>query len=427
MKICLLGASFDTRNMGVSALAQSSVQCLLHRWPDAEVVLLGAGRCDGEHWLELPQGRVRLRTVPVRFCPNIFVPNHFAVLFFWALFLKCVPLASVRNWISRRNTYVRLMLETDLFADITGGDSFSDIYGMWRFVQGFCRKVLPLVYGKRLVLLPQTYGPYRRAASRLMARCVLRRAAAIYSRDRAGVDYARRLCGDGCADGRIQFVPDVAFIMDSRKPQGSDAGTLFGNRTPDTVIVGVNVSGLLYHGGYTRDNMFGLADNYPAVMYGVIDALAARPNTRVLLVPHVLVSEDSVESDLAACERLLAMSGDKYPGRIAVVRGDYDQAEIKYVIGLCDFFIGSRMHACIAALSQKIPAVGLAYSDKFAGVFDSVGVGDLVVDLRVRRREDVIHDIDGIYSRRGQIAARLAETIPGVKDRILQVTAVRGL
>ena len=46
----------------------------------------------------------------------------------------------------------------------------------------------------------------------------------------------------------------------------------------------------------------------------------------------------------------------------------------KAVIGQCDFFIGSRMHACIAALSQGVPCVGVAYSMKFAGVFDTVGM-----------------------------------------------------
>jgi len=38
------------------------------------------------------------------------------------------------------------------------------------------------------------------------------------------------------------------------------------------------------------------------------------------------------------------------------------------------------MHACIAALSQGIPTVGVAYSQKFTGVFESVLAGDCVVD-----------------------------------------------
>jgi polysaccharide pyruvyl transferase WcaK-like protein len=64
------------------------------------------------------------------------------------------------------------------------------------------------------------------------------------------------------------------------------------------------------------------------------------------------------------------------------VTHDYDQHEIKGVIGMCDFFIGSRMHACIAALSQGIPTAALAYSKKFLGVFKTVGMESAVIDGR---------------------------------------------
>ena len=38
------------------------------------------------------------------------------------------------------------------------------------------------------------------------------------------------------------------------------------------------------------------------------------------------------------------------------------------------------MHACIAALSQTVPAVAIAYSRKFLGVMETIGVEDIVVD-----------------------------------------------
>jgi hypothetical protein len=43
MKICMLGASFDTGNMGVSALAESSIKYILNRQPNVEIILLGCG------------------------------------------------------------------------------------------------------------------------------------------------------------------------------------------------------------------------------------------------------------------------------------------------------------------------------------------------------------------------------------------------
>jgi hypothetical protein len=54
-QICLLGASFETPNMGVSALTAGAIRCFVNRWPDAKVFLFDYGtttrtyamQCDG--------------------------------------------------------------------------------------------------------------------------------------------------------------------------------------------------------------------------------------------------------------------------------------------------------------------------------------------------------------------------------------------
>jgi polysaccharide pyruvyl transferase WcaK-like protein len=96
---------------------------------------------------------------------------------------------------------------------------------------------------------------------------------------------------------------------------------------------------------------------------------------------------------------------------VRLVTGTYDCHEIKGVIGQCEFFIGSRMHACIAALSQAIPAVGIAYSRKFAGVFETVGALDYVVDGRTTTNEEAIARILDLFRRRQELRPRLAESV----------------
>ena len=147
MNICLLGASFDTGNMGVSALAESSIKVILNRWPDAEIILLGSGEDPCERQLRLAGKEVLVRTLPVRFCKNIFLPYHFLWFVFYGLLVKVLPTSQLKNTLVNRNPYFRLLYETDLVADITGGDSFSDIYGFRRFFLGFLlkREILPLM------------------------------------------------------------------------------------------------------------------------------------------------------------------------------------------------------------------------------------------------------------------------------------------
>ena len=169
------------------------------------------------------------------------------------------------------------------------------------------------------------------------------------------------------------FPPDPRVLQELRQAVGT------------APLVGLNVSGLLYSGGYTGDNMFGLkAGLQRKSIYALLRLLIGDRQAHVLLVPHVLGSDS--ESDIQALRGGARRAWRGIQGTPALfIRHDFDQHEVKYLIGQCDFFLGSRMHACIAALSQCVPAIGLAYSRKFAGVLDSIGGGATVVDLRPMR------------------------------------------
>jgi polysaccharide pyruvyl transferase WcaK-like protein len=79
------------------------------------------------------------------------------------------------------------------------------------------------------------------------------------------------------------------------------------------------------------------------------------------------------------------------------------------------------MHACISALSQGIPTVGIAYSKKFKGVFDSVNSADLVVDARFNDIEITIKYIKRFYDDRERISATLDKQIQNAQQQIDEI------
>jgi colanic acid/amylovoran biosynthesis protein len=112
---------------------------------------------------------------------------------------------------------------------------------------------------------------------------------------------------------------------------------------------------MLYMGEYTRDNIFGLKIDYPAFVKILLAYLINKKGMRVLLILHIHDSNESAESDENACRRV-------YDALFGYLAGDYNQSEIMHVIRRCDFSIGSRMHACIAAVSQEVSTVSIAYN-----------------------------------------------------------------
>jgi polysaccharide pyruvyl transferase WcaK-like protein len=167
--------------------------------------------------------------------------------------------------------------------------------------------------------------------------------------------------------------------------------------------------------------MFGLKVNYSDIICNIIDLFMKHEKVSVLLVPHVFTTKGHVESDQDACLAVYKALQGKYEQRVFIVHHKYDQNEIKYIVGMCDFFVGSRMHACIAALSQGIPAVGLAYSKKFYGVFGSIGLSDCVVDVRSCEERETLEKLVSLFKCREQIHKHLLDVMPKVSDDILSI------
>jgi len=422
MKICLLGASFDTGNMGVNALAESTIKIILNRWPEAEIVLLGSGLTPQEQNLSVLDRQVVLKTLPIRFSKNIFLPYHFLKFVAYALLVKILPGRRLKKFVTERNPYFKLLSQTDFVADITGGDSFSDIYGFRRFFLGFLCKWLVIFLGKKLVLLPQTYGPFKGLLTRKMARYILNKATVVYSRDRAGVEYLQKALNINTDAKKIRSVPDVAFVLDARAPKQFDSNSLLPTRTEKSIVVGLNISGFLFNGGYIQDNMFGLKTRYADSMKAIIERLLNSEKVIILLIPHVFPPPElMIESDTIACSKIYEALHPKYPGKIFLVENQYSQGEIKYIIGLCDFFIGARMHTCIAAMSQNIPTVGIAYSKKFEGVFESVGLADCVADARSCDEGQLLEKVESAFEQKEHIKKHLENMIPFMKQAVLNI------
>jgi polysaccharide pyruvyl transferase WcaK-like protein len=420
-KICLLGASFGTSNMGVNALTAGTLKAFFERYPGGELFLLDYGKKRITYKFQMADGIVPVQLVNIRFSKKFYLKNNIAWLIAIALLVRSLPFRQIRKSVISSNYWLSRMAKADIVVSMAGGDSFSDIYGMGRLLYVSLPQLLALILGKKLVLLPQTIGPFNGTAAKMIARIILRRAAVIYSRDREGLGDTKDLIGAGYTDEKVRFCYDVGFVVDPVKPRGMDLDGLQEGGHRDLPVVGFNVSGLLFMGGYTQNNMFRLKIDYRQLVYDVIEQLIREKGAAVLLVPHVFGTKEHAESDSAVCELIYAELKQKYQSRLYLARGSYDQGEIKYIIGSCDFFIGSRMHACIAALSQNVPTVSIAYSRKFIGVMKTIGVAELVADPRKLEQGDILSVIDRVYDQRASFQKQLEQTMPGVKKAVLQL------
>jgi polysaccharide pyruvyl transferase WcaK-like protein len=411
-RVFLVGASLQGGNRGVRALAESLIKLIGEARPGVEVTLFS-----GEQVVEKPERRVAdvpVRVLGFRSSPRAGRDQNLYWLFAMSLLHRLLPLPVVRRWILATHEPLRRVAEADFVGNIRGGDSFADIYGLRRFLRGTIPNLMMMAMGVDLVLLPQTYGPFRTRLARRLAGAVMGSARRIYARDAESLAVAREILESRRRAVPLFASPDVAFALDARPP--ADPEITPGLPDPRGLLVGLNVSGLLYIGGFNRKNMFGFRSPYDETIRLLVNRLMERPEVRLLLVPHVFGS--SAETDEGACLSVFEWGNGRFPGRVHRVAAEYDQGEIKGIVGGCDFFVGSRMHACIGALSQGIPTIAIAYSRKFKGVFEVAEMGDMVVDPRELDSQQLVDACTQRLDARAQTAIALAERIPIVKQEL---------
>jgi len=107
--------------------------------------------------------------------------------------------------------------------------------------------------------------------------------------------------------------------------------------------------------------------------------------------------------------------------RTTVMSNPSSACEAKGIISRCDYFVGTRMHACIAALSSEVPASAIAYSIKTSGVFGTLGMEHAVFDARSLSADDIVSGIVTRFRARASdrelIRQRLSSAIASV-DRM---------
>ena len=395
-KFSLLGTPLPCGNQGVVALAASLVRLFTIASPRSSLRFLLIRQETTTFSMRVGESH---RVVDLVHCRKAFKGSpvhHFGGIVAACLAWRLLPVSASRRWLTQKIPWLQAITESRFVGDIRGGDSFSDIYGLRRLIEGSMPAWTALMLKRPLVQLPQTYGPFKSRTARFVARYLLSRSAVVIARDLASQVVARDLIK---GTQTVLLSPDVAFALEAIAPPK----VLLDPPLKDFLTaqpIGLNVNGLMYRGGYNRRNMFGLTLEYPAFLKTLAERLLRETRDDLLLIPHTWAPPGDVESDNQAAVELRAALPEVLRSRVHVVTAEYDAHEIKWIIGQCGFVIAGRMHACIAALSQGVPAVGVAYSMKFQGVFESVGMEQWVVDGRSMGNEAAIAKIMDLYARR---------------------------
>lgn len=402
-RVVVAGARPDTGNHGCTALSICTVNGILTRVSDLRLTLLDLGvgmrneqvDIDGQEYSYQSWGAVNTRKL-------------FKKSAFWNM--RGSALLKLRT-----NPGANAMMDANVVMDISSGDSFGDLYGPHRFYDDILPKLIAIENKKKLILLPQTYGPFRDPKNKKLATRIVKSSFHSWARDTHSFDILKSMLGDDFDEQFHHLGVDVAFLLPAREPVDLELVNWIKKRKVDGYeVLGLNISGLLYGRPEASKSGFDFRADYDLVVDRLIEYLLNDPSRNLVLVPHV---EAGGLHDRDVCERVYSLlKATKYSDRINIVPKGLHATEVKYLISLFDWFCGTRMHSTIAGLSSCVPSVAIAYSLKTKGVFEACGQGDNVVDPRVSSSNELFNQIIDGFDNRYQSKAKLDQEIPQVKQ-----------
>jgi len=169
---------------------------------------------------------------------------------------------------------------------------------------------------------------------------------------------------------------------------------------------------------------------YVPALKWLLDELKAN----VFLLPHVyrrnpytIAGEFINGPDYDISGKLYEMvEGDKYGGRFKVIQGKYSSSEAKAIIGQCDMFISGRIHAAVAAMSQCVPTVVIAYGHKHRGFARVVGQEENV--FQGTDAEGLMKLAQKVWQDRQEVRKTLQANQPRMKELVdLGIEIVRDI
>lgn len=230
--------------------------------------------------------------------------------------------------------------EIDVILD-AAGFAYSDQWGLPATGDLAERSTAWKLKGKKLILLPQAFGPFKTPGIADLMKRIADNADLIYARDRQSYDFLTTAVGER---PNIRIAPDFTNMLQAVPFSGFSRGEGHVAIVPNARML---------------DKTDGLGRNsYKNFISQTISRLS-----EARLQPFFLVHE-TIEDLKVALEINASLSAP-----IEVVEAK-DALAAKGMIAQCDAVVGSRYHALVSALSQGIPVVGTGWSHKYQELFE---------------------------------------------------------
>lgn len=429
-KIFVGPAALDC-NRGDQALIWEAIELVQSICPDCELAMMSEGFGDSQDPQTRQTRRLGVGILPmliplpkrsIRQDSKDFIDSRKSVLkmqfrAMWDFLRMCLLLLFARN---KRISRCILGLESyhtyeflyDCKAMVVKGGGFIYAYrGLrWGYFIWYSLFMVLLAQrlGIRVIILPNSFGPFETKWSRWLSRNVLGRCTIVTARESISFDILNAIM-----PGKARLFPDMAFdLRPDDEKWARDELARFKIPVGSGRCVGVTM----------RPWRFPKADDprekyrqYVKSFICLIEHLLKNDYVPVFFA-HV-VGPNAHEDDRIALKD--ALEGISRREEIVYVDGDYNCRQVKAFYGLMDFMVCTRFHSAIFSISQNIPCMAVSYQGyKATGIMKDIGLEDYMVSIDHLEEDLLINLFDRLIVEQGQIRQKMRGYMESCTQRL---------
>ncbi|QNL51626.1 polysaccharide pyruvyl transferase family protein [Olivibacter sp. SDN3] len=343
MVIELRGVEFQ--NKGAELMLHAVLSKVKEKWPDTIFVMEHRGG-------SAPINKQRSVGVYTKLNKRIYGLNTAKLGFFVPKFI-------------RRSFKFILPKEVDAVLD-GSGFAFGDFWGEAKAGQRLADHIHKWkLHGKKIIVLPQAFGPFTEPALISKMETILNEADLIFARDKYSFDYLKTLKAN---QQHIFLKPDFTNLIKGLKPVDFN---------PDELEVAIIPNNKLLESSTFKDR-----DDYLNVLNRIVTKVQSLGRN-----PFFLIHEGAKDLQLAKDVN------QKFGQDIPILKED-DPLKVKGIIGLSKAIITSRFHGLVSALSQAIPCLCIGWSHKYLALMEDYGFVEGLLSNEDLHSEEVERKIE---------------------------------
>lgn len=230
-----------------------------------------------------------------------------------------------------------------------------------------------------VVLANQSVGPVRGRFAKILGRAVLSKSKAVVARE----SYSYNFCIRDLSLRRDLVLRggDLAFWSESPKRTADGAAGLISSLRPNEPFIGVTIVEWSFPGSLDAEAS---RLRYLSSMAALLRELVRLTGFRIVIFNQVSGDSPAVLKviDLADLgESLLYDSVEREP------------EELRALISSSVFFVGSRFHSCIFAMTAGVPTFAIAYLPKTSFILQDLGLSRFSVDINEIDQQELVQRV----------------------------------